>query len=270
MEQVMAGAPIKPVIFSTDKELGYAAAEEILAGIQKATKKGERFVLGCPGGRSARSTYQALGNLIAAKQQPLGNLYLALMDEFVFQNANGNFESVEASSHFSCRKFGFEEIRDVLNAGLPPGLHLPDSHVLLPDAQHPQEFEKLLIEIGIDIFLLASGATDGHVAFNGRGTDRNATTRVAPLSDETRTDNLQTFPEFKSLSEVPKFGVTVGPGTIAKLSKKAIMLLQGSHKRLAFDRISSAIDYEADWPATIISECRNPSIFADHAAASSE
>lgn len=266
----MAGVPIKPMIFSTDDELGKAAAKEIFVALQNATKNGERFVLGCPGGRSARSTYKALGRMVGAAAQPLGNFYIALMDEYAYQKPNGEFENVDANSHFSCRKFGLEEIGNVLNHDLAPELQLPLSHILVPDAKAPEEFEDLLNKIGIDIFILASGTTDGHVAFNGSGTDRHATTRIASLSDETRTDNLQTFPLFKSLREVPKFGVTVGPETIAKLSKKTIMLLQGSHKRLAFNRITSATDYQADWPATIINECRNPSIFADMTAASSE
>ena len=266
LEQSMVAGAIRPVIFKTDQELGYAAAEEIFAGIEKAERDGERFVLGCPGGRSPRSTYQALGGLISSNQQPLGHLYLAMMDEYASKTPHGSFQNVEEVSHFSCRRFGFEEIRDLLNTGLSTELHLPHSQVLVPNAAHPEEFEKLLDELGIDIFLLASGATDGHVAFNGRGTDRNSGVRVASLSDETRKDNLHTFPEFNSLSEVPLFGVTVGPRTIAALSKKAIMLLQGSHKRLAFDRITSAQNYEADWPATIITECQNPSIFADAAA----
>ncbi len=265
----MAGAPIRPVVFKTDQELGYAAAEEIFAGIQKSQKNRERFVLGCPSGRSPRSTYQALGELVSSNQQPLGNVYLAIMDEYVQETPDGRFENVDAESHFSCRRFGYKEIRDVLNAGLPTELQLPHSQVLMPDAQDPKEFERVLEEMGIDIFLMASGATDGHVAFNGRGTDRKTGIRVTPLSDETRKDNLHTFPEFKSLSEVPLFGVTVGPRTIAALSKKAIMLLQGSHKRLAFARITSAQGYESDWPATIITECQDPSIFADEAAASS-
>ena len=45
------------------------------------------------------------------------------------------------------------------------------------------------------------------------------------------------------------------------------MLLQGRHKQLAFQRITATEKYQEDWPATIITECRNPLIFADEAAA---
>lgn len=266
----MAEVPIRPVVFKTDEELGYAAAEEIFAGIQRTQKNRERFVLGCPSGRSPSSTYKALGEMISSNQQPLGNVHLALMDEYARKTQDDTFENVDEESHFSCRRFGFEKIRAVLNAGLPTDLRLPHSQVLVPDARAPYEFERVLEQMGVDIFLLASGRSDGHVAFNGCGTDRNAGVRVAKLSDETRHDNLDTFPEFKSLADVPLYGVTVGPRTIASLSKKTIMLLQGSHKRLAFTRITSAKMYESDWPATIITECPNPLIFADQAAATSE
>ncbi len=266
----MTGVPIRPVVFKSDQELGYAAAEEIFAGIQRTEKNRERFVLGCPSGRSPRSTYKALGEMISTNQQTLGNVHIVLMDEYARKTPDGTFENVDEKSHFSCRRFGFEEIRDVLNAGLPTDLRLPHSQVLVPDARAPHEFERVLEEMGVDIFLLASGATDGHVAFNGYGTDRNTGVRVTQLSAETRQDNLDTFPEFKSLTDVPLYGVTVGPRTIASLSKKTIMILQGSHKRLAFTRITSAKIYESDWPATIITECQNPLIFADEAAANSE
>lgn len=260
---------ITPTIFENDTELGRAAAEFILSGIQAAQMAGETYVLGCPGGRSPRSTYRALAGLIARDQVSIKHLVIAMMDEYVIGTDPTNFVNVGSDSHFSCMRFAFLEIRDLLNAGLSPESQQPIEQVLIPDAQNPQNYEDLLQKIGVDCFLLASGATDGHVAFNCRGTDRNATTRVAALSDETRLDNLQTFPDFAALSEVPKFGVTVGPGTIAAISKSAIALLQGEHKALAFRRISNVDRYDPDWPASIITECNFPQIFADATATGS-
>lgn len=226
-----------------------------------------KFVLGCPGGRSPRSTYRALASLISASAQSLDHLFIAMMDEYVLALPDGTFRGVSEDSHFSCRGFAFREIRDVLNHGLIPGLQLPHENVLVPDVNAPETYESELRSLGVDYFLLASGATDGHVAFNGRGTPRTATTRVVELTEETRRDNMHTFPDFASLSEVPKFGVSVGPDTIASVSSTAIMLLQGQHKQEAFRRISSASEYEPDWPATIINECTNAMIFADITAA---
>jgi glucosamine-6-phosphate deaminase len=263
----MGSSHIKPTIFYADEELGVAAARVIFSGIQSNYSSKEKYVLGCPGGRSPRSTYRALAKLVSTAQQSLRHVFIAMMDEYVWQSPDGQFTNVDENSHFSCRKFAFHEIRDLLNQGLAPEFQLPYEQVLVPDAQKPTEYEDLLRNLGVDCFLLASGATDGHVAFNGRGTDRNATTRITSLSEETRTDNRQTFPNFTSLADVPKFGVTIGPETIASVSKKTIMLLQGEHKAMAFDRIAAASRYDSDWPATIIVECQDPQIFVDSKAA---
>lgn len=264
----MARAEI--IVFPTDAELGAAAAQEIFEGIRAAEKMGKKYVLGCPGGRSPRSTYGALATLVSSARQSINHLHIAMMDEYSVQLPNGEFRNVDGRSHFSCRKFAFDEIRDVLNAGLDADLQLPYEQVLVPDAENPAEYESRLRAIGVDCFLLASGASDGHVAFNGRGTSRSATTRVTELAEETRRDNMHTFPEFRSLVEVPKFGVSVGPETIASVSKKALMLLQGEHKQEAYRRISSAHSYQSDWPATIILECLNPQILVDSLAANSD
>ncbi|MCX6430150.1 MAG: 6-phosphogluconolactonase [Actinobacteria bacterium] len=260
-------SPARISIFENDQTLGSTLALGLFNEIEDARNRSENFVLGCPGGRSPRSTYLALGQLFSERKTAIDHLYIAMMDEYAIRGDDGNFSNVDSSLHFSCAKFAYDEIRNVFNQGLPKKSQLPFDQVLLPDARDPQKYEETLNSIGIDCFLLASGVTDGHVAFNGIGTPRDAKTRVAALSDETRTDNLMTFPQFQSLSEVPKFGVTVGPSTISSLSKSAIMILQGPHKGNAFRRIANAPSYDPNWPATIVSECQKPQLFADASAA---
>ena len=48
-------------IHSDAKELGDRLAREILDGIEQARSASQRFLLGCPSGRSLLSTYQGLG-----------------------------------------------------------------------------------------------------------------------------------------------------------------------------------------------------------------
>ncbi len=260
-------AKVEATVFSSDAELGRAAAREIFEGIRQAADMGRDYVLGCPGGRSPRSTYHALASMAAASQQSLRHLFIAMMDEYVVPSPTGEMHNVDEALHFSCRGFASREIRDLLNISLDAHLQIPYDHVLVPNARRPLDYEEHLRDIGVNCFLLASGTTDGHVAFNGRGTARGAVTRVTQLAYETRRDNLSTFPQFNSLSEVPDFGVTVGPQTIVAVSAKTIMLLQGSHKREAYQHIATAEDYTPDWPATIISECAAPKIFVDSDAA---
>jgi glucosamine-6-phosphate deaminase len=66
---------------------------------------------------------------------------------------------------------------------------------------------------------------------------------------------------------VPTRGVTVGVDTIASLSREVIMIVSGALKNKAFNRIVQASSYEPDWPATIVVECKNPTLIADRSAA---
>ena len=142
--------------------------------------------------------------------------------------------------------------------------------LIAPDPNQPSAFERdVLAEGGIDLFLLASGQGDGHVALNGPGTPREARTRVVSLPESTRRDNQSTFPHLRSLGDVPTHGVTIGTAELAALSRSVLMLLWGPNKSYAFDRISHATGYDPAWPATIVHDCRNPQIYADHEAAQS-
>ncbi|QNA92369.1 MULTISPECIES: 6-phosphogluconolactonase [unclassified Microbacterium] len=136
------------------------------------------------------------------------------------------------------------------------------------DPAHPEEYDRRIADAGgIDVFLLASGDSDGHVAFNQPGTPRDARTHLVDLGEATRRDNMGTFPEFTRLDMVPRKGVTVGVDTIASLSAEVVMILTGVNKREAYARITAADAYDPDWPATIITECREPVLFADRGAA---
>jgi len=104
------------------------------------------------------------------------------------------------------------------------------------------------------------------VAFNPPGSPRASRTRVIQLSEETRRDNLQTFPAFGALSAVPHHGVSVGIDTIAS-AREALMLVWGAGKRLTLARIAGADRYDATWPATVIHECAAREILCDADAA---
>jgi glucosamine-6-phosphate deaminase len=87
------------------------------------------------------------------------------------------------------------------------------------------------------------------------------------LSEETRQDNLSTFPQFKSLAEVPTHGVSVGLGTIARLSREAVLVMHGAGKRESARRVQAASGFDAAWPATLVHECRRGRTYLDKAAA---
>jgi glucosamine-6-phosphate deaminase len=250
-------------VFDDERELGTALSDEILDGIESAAIEGRGFVLGCPGGRSLRSTYRALGESARRRDTDLGGLTIAMMDDYL-EMKNGSFDLVAEDRHFSCRRFAYEEIIGPLQ-GLrgAPGR----DRVLFPQpTDAPAYDQQLEDEGGIDLFLLASGASDGHVAFNPPGSAVDSATRIVELADTTRSDNLYTFPDFSGLSEVPTHGVTIGLGSISRLSRSVALVCSGEHKRRTVAHVLSAQDFDLDWPATIIHACADGQILVDKAA----
>ncbi len=256
--------PVK--VFATPEALGEALAGRILQGIRSSAKRGRHYILGCPSGRSLRSTYQALGTLLGQTQTDCSRLIIAMMDDYVVPGKDA-FVNCPIGAHFSCRRFAFREIFAVLNKGLQPSLRVRRQNVWNPDPSAPWAYDARFAQAGgIDFFLLASGASDGHVAFNGPGSALTDFSRIIPLADSTRKDNLKTFPQFRRLSEVPHFGVSVGLGTMTKFSKRVCMVIHGAHKHQALQTLLRRHSFSPDWPASLIYECKNALVFVDQAA----
>ncbi|MFI7066819.1 6-phosphogluconolactonase [Kribbella sp. NPDC050124] len=259
---------VPPEVHDGPDQVGLLAAEDIAAGIESAANAGRSFVLGCPSGRSPLRTYAHLADLVAERKLDLSHVIIALMDEYVVHAADG-FQLVDADLPHSCVGFGRRQILAPLNAAASPEHRILDENLWYPDpAAEPGAYDDTLATVGgIDIFLLASGASDGHIALNPAGTPPDSVTRVVELGDATRRDNLGTFPSFRQLEEVPRYGVTVGIATIRDLSRAVIMVVTGEHKQVTVQRVAAADSYQADWPATVLSDCATPRFLADRAAA---
>jgi glucosamine-6-phosphate deaminase len=257
---------MKTLIHDTPEAIGAHLAARILAEIRAANAAGRPYVLGCPGGRSPMPVYQALERQLAAAPVDCSHLVIAMMDEYLLPSGAGLFPPA-AGAHYSCRGFGEREIVGRINRALPDGLRMPEANFRMPAITEPEAYDGMLAALGgIDLFLLASGAGDGHIAFNPPGSARESRTRIVTLAEQTRRDNLATFPEFRGIEDVPTHGLTIGIGSIAALSKAVAMIVWGDGKREAFRRLSGAEAYDPSWPATILAECRNGELHADTAA----
>jgi glucosamine-6-phosphate deaminase len=220
--------------------LGAALADEIRA---RHDASAGPFLLGCPGGRSLRTTYAALAG------RPLDRLVVVMMDEYV---------GAPPDAHHSCARFAREEIAAPLG--------VPSERVWLPDAADPAAYdERIAAAGGIDLFLLASGASDGHVAFNPPGSPLDSRTRVIELAESTRRDNLATFPELAGLDDVPTHGVSVGIATIAA-ARSARLVLLGAGKREAARRLLALDHYDPAWPASVVHAVPDAEIWLDQEA----
>jgi glucosamine-6-phosphate deaminase len=227
-------------VFRDAGELGNALADVVLEAYERSN--GGLFLLGCPGGRSLRSTYRAL----AARCADLERLVVVMMDDYL---------GAPADAHYSVRRFAREELV------VPLGLR--DDQVWFPDPDDPAAYdERVAAAGGINLFLLASGASDGHVAFLPPGSPRSGGTSVVELAESTRRDNMTTFPEFESLDEVPTRGVTVGLRTIG--SARALRLvLHGAGKRIATARLLALRKFDPAWPASIVHDHDDAEVWVD-------
>lgn len=259
-------APV--TVFDSAEKLGWTLAGEILERLRAALRRRKRFLLGCPGGRSLQTTYQALAQRAAEANDNLSHLVIVMMDEYLAPDVKGGFVACPMNAHYSCLGFAFRDIQAAVNRELPADACIPDHHIWIPDPANPAEYDdRLAAAGGIDFFLLASGASDGHVAFNPPGAALDGGTSIVALAEATRRDNLDSFMQFTGLDEVPTHGVSVGLGTIARLSREAVLVMHGAHKRDSARRVQAATAFDPAWPATIIHECRRGRIYLDKAAA---
>ncbi|WP_375430601.1 hypothetical protein [uncultured Friedmanniella sp.] len=259
--------PVPVQVFADVDDLGAAAADLVL-GLLAQQPAGAPFLLGCPGGRSLQSTYAHLAERAAAARVDLRGLRVVMMDEYVERDPAGGWTPVDPALPHSCRRFGAREIVGRINTalidgGIDPQRLVPPTSLWVPDPADPAAYDGLIEAAGgIDLFLLASGASDGHIAFNPPGTAPTARTRMVELPESTRRDNLATFPSFGGdLDAVPSHGVTVGVATIREQSKAVLMVVHGTDKQRAADRLTRASTYEPDWPATVLADCRSPQLF---------
>lgn len=249
-------------------DIGAKIAPRIVEGIRHASAEGRAYVLGCPGGRSPMPVYEALCERLASEPLDCSSLVIAMMDEYLLGEAGEDLSPPPASAHYSCRGFGEREIVARINAGLPDAWRVRPENFWMPNPANPSDYDRrLALAGGIDLFLLASGAGDGHIAFNPPGSARDSRSRIVELAEQTRRDNLATFPDFASIDEVPSHGVTIGLASIANLSKSVAMIVWGEGKLTAYRRLSVAQNYDPSWPATICVECRDAELHADRDAA---
>ena len=268
-ELVLPGASISIAasVFPDPAELGRALASEILARVAGAAGSARRFFLGCPGGRSLRTTYRALGEQAEQSGADLSSLVIVMMDEYVFPS-EGGFAYCAADAHYSCRRYAAVEIVAQINRALPDGRRICEDNVWFPDPAEPAAYDERLRRAGgVDLFLVASGASDGHVAFNPPGSLPASRTRIVRLADSTRRDNMATFPEFRDLAEVPQYGVSVGIGTIVQLSTEVILVIHGSHKSEAVSRLAHCKTFDPEWPASLIYLSPSARVYLDESAA---
>lgn len=258
-------APATLRVLDNPEAIGEHVATYLLGLIDESRASGRRFLLGCPTGRTPRPVYQALATQLAHSKADISHVTLVMMDEYLVPATHG-YQNAPANAPWSTHNFVRVEIAERLNRELSRHRKLKEEEIWFPDPRNPLAYDQKIADAGgIDFFMLASGASDGHVAFNPPGSAQDSRTRIIELPETTRRDNLRTFPAFGSLAAVPTHGISVGIATITA-AKEAAMLLWGESKGASLARILATDHYDPAWPATVIHECARGRILSDTAA----
>lgn len=252
-------------VVPTAAEVGSAAAEDVVQALGRARAQARRPLIGWPVGRTPGPVVTALAAAAAAGRLDLHDAVFVGMDEYV-EPAGESWQAVPTVLGHSCRGSAFREIVDPLNAVLPPGRRLAPESFWSPDPREPQDIETRIADAGgIELFLVALGATDGHVALNGPGSGRHSRTRVVRLPVSTRRDNLATFGSLHRLEDVPTHGVTVGLATITGAHRLCVLAF-GSTKRTVAGVLLEAAAFDPRWPMTALVDHQQARVVLDTAA----
>ena len=205
-----------------------------------------------------------MGERCAAAGIDCSHVVIVMMDDYLDSGALTP-EPVSAGAHYSCRRFAERQIRQVVNQGLPDPKQISPESVWFPDAADPAGYdERIEAAGGVDLFIVASGSSDGHVAFCGPGADLDGATAVVDLAPSTRADK-PAHPSRSSpgWTKSPPEGSRWGLGTIRRHSRSVLMVLHGRDKAESVRRLEATSRYDPAWPATFVHECPNAQIWSD-------
>jgi glucosamine-6-phosphate deaminase len=219
--------------FDTVEALAGALADDLHALIAGAAGP---VLIGVPAGRTLAPVVGPLADRLRGER--LDHVVLVMMDDYLVDDG-----LAPVDAHFSCRRFGLD---------LAAAIGIEPHAVWSPDPTDPPAYDARIADAGgIDLFLVAVGASDGHVAFNAPGTPLGSRTRTVELAESTRRDNLGTFPAFGSLGAVPTHGVSVGLATILD-ARRVALVAHGPGKADAVRRLLTATNHDPQWPATLV------------------
>ena len=252
-----------PKMFKTAEEVGRAVATKIAEAYQEKGK----LVLGVPWGTTPIPIFDSFAELVKKSNIDLLQLQIVVMDEYVQKNSSG-YAYVNAALPYSGHHH--------LQVGLLDKLSKEQAHQLknnihFPDANNPEGFDRFIQQKlgGVDIFIVASGAEDGHVAMCGPGSSLESQTGILQIPQGVRDYNFIKMRQYfgNDKNKVPSHGVSVGLGTIIN-SKRLLFVAHGSSKSHIVEVFYRAGSFDKKFPITFLWAAAGKSeIYLDAAAA---
>ncbi|MGL9720872.1 glucosamine-6-phosphate deaminase [Symbiopectobacterium sp.] len=207
-----------PVI--TSEQVGKWAARHIVQRINAFNPSAERpFVLGLPTGSSPLEAYKALIVMHNAGLVSFKHVVTFNMDEYV------GLPAAHPQSYHTFMYENFFNHVDITqeNINLLNG-NAPDVVV------ECQRYEDKMASYGKIHLFMGGVGNDGHIAFNEPASSLASRTRIKTLTEETRTANSRFFEG--DVSQVPKYALTVGVGTLLD-AEEVMILVSGRNKAQA-------------------------------------
>ncbi|PKE33178.1 glucosamine-6-phosphate deaminase [Rahnella sp. AA] len=202
---------------NTTTEVGKWAARHIVERINAFNPTADRpFILGLPTGGTPLEAYKHLIAMHKAGQVSFKNVVTFNMDEYV-----GLPQEHPESYHTFMYKNFFDHV------------DIPRENINLLNGNAPdvneecRQYEAKIKSYGKIHLFMGGVGNDGHIAFNEPASSLASRTRIKTLTHETRIANSRFFDN--DVSQVPKYALTVGVGTL--LDAEEVMILVTSHAK---------------------------------------
>lgn len=202
-----------------------------------------------------------------------GSSPLAIYEELIRRHKENGLSFAQASAFTLDEYVGLpaghpESYAQVIRDVFTSHVDIDDARVSTPDALNdvdtaPQRYEEAITAAGgIDVQILGIGS-NGHIAFNEPGSERDSLTHIETLAEQTRQDNARFF---DSIDQVPTHAITQGLGTIAR-ARRLVLIATGAGKAEAVAALVKG-EFDPQWPATAVAKHPDLLILLDEAAAS--
>lgn len=236
----------------TSEQASTWAARHIVERINAFNPTAERpFVLGLPTGGTPILTYKALIEHYKRGEVSFKHVVTFNMDEYV---------GIDPNHPESYRSFMYNNLFNHIDIQ-EENINLLDGLAENTEATCAAYEEKMQSYGGVDLFMGGVGV-DGHIAFNEPSSSLSSRTRIKTLTEETRIVNSRFFDG--DLSQVPKYALTIGVGTL--LDAKEVMILAFGHNKAQALQMAVEGSVNHLWTVTALQMHRKAIIVADEPA----